>query len=287
MAREMQRLDHAPIGAGQGLSQGRVGDSIQMKRTVLSLALFSAFGSLPAVSVAQSAPAASPLTANIALTSDYRFRGISQTEKRFAVQGGIDWTGPGGLYLGNWNSTVSDDFYANGRGLEMDFYGGYKFEIAKDVTLDLGAIYYYYPGAYYTPTGKPKYNNFEVYAGVSTGPFSAKVYYALSNLFGINDATTISAPNGDSKGSYYIDLGYSAEIMPKLTLGAHVGYQSVKNYSATYSYSDYKLGVTYDLAGWMLGANVYGTNAANKVAYQLNGKKLGETGLVLSVARTF
>jgi len=254
-----------------------------MKRTVLSLALFSAFGSLPAVSVAQSAPAASPLTANIALTSDYRFRGISQTEKRFAVQGGIDWTGPGGLYLGNWNSTVSDDFYANGRGLEMDFYGGYKFEIAKDVTLDLGAIYYVYPGAYYSGfSGKPKYSNFEVYAGLSSGPFSAKVYYALSNFFGLSN--TVGAA-GDSKGSYYLDFGYSAEIMPKLTLGAHVGYQSVNNYSDL-SYTDYKLGVTYDLAGWMLGANVYGTNA-DKALYTFQGKKLGTTGLVLSVARTF
>jgi len=257
-----------------------------MKRSALSLALLGAFASLPAVSVAQSAPAASPLTANIALTSDYRFRGISQTEKRFAIQGGIDWTGPGGLYLGNWNSTVSDESYANGRGLEMDFYGGYKFEIAKDVTLDLGAIYYYYPGAYYSLPGKPKYSNFEVYAGVSTGPFSAKLYYALSDLFGLNSSTA-SVPNGDSKGSYYIDLGYSAEIMPKLTLGAHVGYQSVKNYSATNSYTDYKLGLTYDLAGWMLGANVYGTNVGEKDFYRLNGKKLGETGLVLSVARTF
>ena len=286
MAREMQRPDHAPIGAGQGLSQGRVGDSIQMKRTVLSLALFSAFGSLPAVSVAQSAPAASPLTANIALTSDYRFRGISQTKRGFAVQGGIDWTGPGGLYLGNWNSIVSDAQYLNGNKLEMDFYGGYKFDIAKDVALDLGAIYYYYPGAYYNvASGRPKYSNFEVYAGVSSGPFSVKAYYALSNLFGLDNTTSAIGPNGDSKGSYYLDLGYSAEIMPKLTLGAHVGYQSVKNYGAL-SYTDYKLGLTYDLAGWMLGANVYTTNAS-KADYQAEGKKLGTTGLVLSVARTF
>jgi uncharacterized protein (TIGR02001 family) len=254
-----------------------------MKRTALSLALLGAFAALPSISVAQSAPAASPLTANIALTSDYRFRGISQTKKGFAVQGGIDWTGPGGLYLGNWNSTVSDDQYLNGRGIEMDLYGGYKVEIAKDLTLDLGAIYYIYPGAYYSGfSGKPRYSNFEVYAGLSSGPFSAKAYYALSNFFGLSNTT---GGSGDSKGSYYLDLGYSAEIMPKLTLGAHIGYQSVKNYG-DFSYADYKLGLTYDLAGWMLGANVYTTNA-DKNLYQVQGKKLGETGLVLSVSRTF
>jgi uncharacterized protein (TIGR02001 family) len=260
-----------------------------MKRTALSLAMIGAFASVPSISVAQTVqePAANALTANITLTSDYRFRGISQTKKGFAVQGGIDWTGPGGLYLGNWNSTVSDDQYLNGRGIEMDLYGGYKVEIAKDLTLDVGAIYYYYPGAYYSGSGisgKPRYSNFEVYAGLTSGPFSAKAYYALSNLFGLN-STTASVPNGDSKGSYYLDLGYSAEIMPKLTLGAHVGYQSVKNYG-DFSYVDYKVGLTYDLAGWMLGANVYTTNA-DKNLYQVQGKKLGETGLVLSVSRTF
>jgi uncharacterized protein (TIGR02001 family) len=147
----------------------------------------------------------------------------------------------------------------------------------------VGAIYYFYPGAYYSGfSGKPRYSNFEVYAGLSSGPFSAKAYYALSNFFGLSN--TVGGA-GDSKGSYYLDLGYSAEIMPKLTLGAHIGYQSVKNYG-DFSYTDYKVGLTYDLAGWMLGANVYSTNA-DKNLYQVQGKKLGETGLVLSVSRTF
>ena len=117
---------------------------------------------------------------------------------------------------------------------------------------------------------------------MSSGPFSAKVYYALSNFFGLSNTTGTA---GDSKGSYYLDIGYSAEIMPKLTLGAHVGYQSVKNYGDL-SYTDYKVGLTYDLDGWMLGANAYGTNA-DKTLYTFKGKKLGETGLVVSVTKAF
>jgi len=260
-----------------------------MKHTVLSLAVLGALSSLPALSVAQSAPAASPLTGNISLTSDYRFRGISQSFKLPALQGGFDYAGPGGLYLGNWNSSISGNQYPNGASLEMDFYGGYKVEIAKDVTLDVGALYYFYPGAFYSGflPSKPKYNNFEVYAGVSSGPLSVKVFYALSDFFGLN--TTSGGANGDSKGSYYIDANYSVEIMPKLTLGAHVGYQSVKNYSAL-SYTDYKLGLTYDMDGWMLGANVIGTNADKALYFATDGskvKRVGETGLVLSVSKTF
>jgi uncharacterized protein (TIGR02001 family) len=260
-----------------------------MKRTVLSLAVLGTLSSLPSLSAAQAAPAASPLTGNVTLTSDYRFRGISQSFKLPALQGGFDYAGPGGFYLGNWNSSISGNQYPNGASLEMDFYGGYKVEIAKDVTLDVGALYYYYPGAFYNVPSRQKFNNFEVYAGVSSGPLSVKVFYAVSDLFGTNSATGPSA-NGDSKGSYYIDANYSVEIMPKVTLGAHVGYQSVKNYSDL-SYTDYKLGLTYDMNGWMLGANVIGTNAL-KSWYAISdasgkSKRLGETGLVLSLSKTF
>jgi uncharacterized protein (TIGR02001 family) len=259
-----------------------------MKHTVLSLAVLGALSSLPALSVAQSAPAASPLTGNISLTSDYRFRGISQSFKLPALQGGFDYAGPGGLYLGNWNSSISGNQYPNGASLEMDFYGGYKVEIAKDVTLDVGALYYFYPGAFYNVASKQKFNNFEVYAGVSSGPLSVKVFYGLSDFFGLN--TNSGGANGDSKGSYYLDANYSVEIMPKLTLGAHVGYQSVKNYSAL-SYTDYKLGLTYDMNGWMLGANVFGTNADKALYVAADGagktKRIGETGLVFSVSKTF
>ncbi len=261
-----------------------------MKRSVLSLAMLGALASLPSVSVAQSAPAASPLTGNITLTTDYRFRGISQSFKLPALQGGFDYAGPGGFYLGNWNSSVSGNQFPNGASLEMDFYGGYKFEIAKDVTLDLGALYYFYPGAFYNVASKQKFNNFEVYAGVSSGPLSVKVFYTLSNLFGTTGETAGAYGTGDSKGSYYLDANYSVEIMPKVTLGAHVGYQSVNNYSAL-SYTDYKIGLTYDMNGWMLGANVFGTNADKNFYSFTDGsgktKRVGETGLVFSVSKTF
>jgi uncharacterized protein (TIGR02001 family) len=258
-----------------------------MKKPLIALAALASTLTFPSFAGAQSAPAASPLTGNFTLTSDYRFRGISQSFKLPAVQGGIDWAHDSGFYLGNWNSSVSGNQYPNGASLEMDFYGGYKFPVGKDITLDVGALYYYYPGAFYNGfAGKPKYDNFELYFGGVMGPFSAKVFFAISDFFGLDSTTG----GKSSSGSYYIDLNYSTEIAPKLTLGAHLGYQNVRNYSDL-SYVDYKIGVTYDWTGWLLGAAIVGTNADKKLYFATDSsgstKSVGGTGLVLSIGKTF
>ena len=102
------------------------------------------------------APAKAPepeytVTGNLGIFSDYRFRGISQTNKLPAIQGGVDLALKNGLYLGNWNSNVDSTMY-NGASIEMDFYGGYKATFG-DFGLDVGGIYYYYPGTGANPAG--------------------------------------------------------------------------------------------------------------------------------------
>ncbi|MFM1991446.1 MAG: hypothetical protein RJA99_4403 [Pseudomonadota bacterium] len=257
-----------------------------MKKTLIALAAVASV--VPSFASAQAAaPAASPLTGNFTLTSDYRFRGISQSFKLPAVQGGIDWAHDSGFYLGNWNSSISGNQYPNGASLEMDFYGGYKFPLGSDVTLDVGALYYYYPGAFYNGfSGKPKYDNLELYLGAVFGPFSGKIYYALSDFFGLDETTG----GKGSSGSYYLDFNYSTEILPKTTLLAHIGYQSVKNYS-NLSYTDYKIGVTYDWTGWLLGAAFVGTNAKTTPYTVLDAsgssKFVGNNTVVLSIGKTF
>jgi uncharacterized protein (TIGR02001 family) len=257
-----------------------------MNKTLIALAAFASV--MPSLASAQAAAApASPLTGNLTIVTDYRFRGISQSYKLPAVQGGIDWAHESGFYLGNWNSSVSGNQYPNGASLEMDFYGGYKFPVGADVTLDVGALYYYYPGAFYNGfSGKPNYNNLEVYLGAAFGPFTGKFSYAISDFFGLNETTG----GKSSSGSYYIDLNYSTEILPKLTLAAHVGYQNVANYS-NLSYTDYKIGVTYDYASWLLGAAFIGTNA-EKTPYTVfdskgSSKFVGGNTVVFSVGKTF
>ncbi|MDO9216787.1 MAG: TorF family putative porin, partial [Lacisediminimonas sp.] len=143
----------------------------------------------PAPASGDAAAPASPhtVTGNFGLASDYRFRGISQSWGLPAVQGGVDYTHASGFYLGNWNSSVSSNSYNNGASLEVDLYGGYRFEPVKDLTVDVGALVYVYPGARLnsapgTPTGE-KYDNTELYVGLTQGPFTAKLSYAMTDYF--------------------------------------------------------------------------------------------------------
>ena len=137
-----------------------------MRKSILAAAVAAAFVSPVAVTTAQAQAAAAPasphtFTGNVAVVSDYRFRGVSQTYKLPALQGGFDYSHSSGFYVGNWNSSVSGLSYNGGAALEMDFYGGWKTEFANGIGFDVGGLYYYYPGSYY-PTAantKPKYNN--------------------------------------------------------------------------------------------------------------------------------
>lgn len=262
-----------------------------LKKTIIAGLVAGAFA--PAIAFAQAAPASEhTLTGNIGLYSQYVFRGLTQTDKQPALQGGFDYSHSSGFYAGTWMSNISwlRDFgtYANGASLEMDFYGGFKFPLGKDITGDVGVLYYYYPGAFYNgfAPNKPKYDNLEVYFGGVAGPFSAKVYVAVSDFFGLDETTG----GKSSSGSYYIDVAYATEIAPKLTLGAHVGYQNVRNYSDL-SYVDYKLGLTYDWTGWMLTAAIVGTNADKNLYFAVNGagkvEQIGKSGLVLSISKAF
>lgn len=104
------------------------------------------------------------------VVSDYRFRGISQTDKRFAVQGTIGVAHSSGVYIGTWGSSI-DDYVAGGADQEIDIYGGYKKTFGA-ATVDVGLLYYYYPGS-----GGGATDFFEPYASVSgaVGPVTAKV----------------------------------------------------------------------------------------------------------------
>ena len=67
----------------------------------------------------------SPLTGNVSLTTDYKFRGISQSQNSSAIQGGVDYADKGGFYIGNWNSSVSTQLYPHGSGVQSDVYAGW------------------------------------------------------------------------------------------------------------------------------------------------------------------
>jgi len=275
-------------------------------KTIGAAFALSALGSVFAQTAAPSAaiPTETPsytLTGNIAAVSEYRFRGISQSYKLPAVQAGFDYTHASGFYLGNWNSSVSGNSYNNGASLETDLYGGYRFEPIKDLNVDVGALYYVYPGAKLNqapgvPTDK-KYDNAEIYAGVTSGPFNAKVSYALTNYFGLDGETAAYAyfsalpDHGNSKGTAYLEFNYTLDLGDKLNVGAHVGRTVVRHYSEL-SYTDVKVSLTKEWIGLNFGAAVVATDA-KKEFYQVadaggaSPKRIGATTGVLSVGKTF
>ncbi|MGH8708920.1 MAG: TorF family putative porin [Burkholderiales bacterium] len=241
-----------------------------MRKTVLATA-FAAAAALPGLASAQ---ATSPHTVagNMSIVSDYRFRGISQTFLEPAIQGGFDYSHSSGFYLGNWNSNVSSLGYADGT-IEMDFYGGYKFA-AGPLGLDVGLLQYVYPGA---KNMGVKYDTLEAYIGASWKWFTLKYSVTLDDYFSV----------ANSDGSGYLDLGFSYEIAPKLTISAHYGDQTVENSPAS-DYSDTKIGLSYDLNGWVLGLAYYDTDL---VVNQMNAagktEDVGDSGVVLSVSKSF
>jgi uncharacterized protein (TIGR02001 family) len=216
------------------------------------------------------------IAGNLAVTSDYRYRGVSQSDLLPAVQGGIDYTAKSGLYLGNWNSSVSEWASFGGAGLEMDFYGGYRTEVGG-IGVDIGNLYYYYPGA----VGSLKPHTNEVYLSLSQGPFSLKTSYATSEYFGV----------AGSKGTIYLDLTASTEIAPGLTGKVHIG--QVKGKGSMVDGTDYSVGVSTDLSGWTVSAAWVGTSGdlkdftSGQLVSDGKFKDLGKSGLMVSVSKSF
>ena len=241
-----------------------------MRKTLIASALAAA-STLPGIAAAQGSSPHS-ISGNMGIFSDYRFRGFSQTFEKPAIQGGIDYSHSSGFYLGNWNSNVSNAVYKSGT-IEMDFYGGYKFN-AGPVGMDVGLLQYYYPGA---KDSGVKYDTTELYVAGSWKWLTLKYSLTTGDFFGV----------ANSDGSGYLDLSGSYEVAPKLTVSAHYGKQTVKNNSAS-DYADYKIGVSYDLGGWALGAAYVDTDTTGMYTNDAGEQKdLAKSTVVLSVSKSF
>lgn len=237
-----------------------------MKKLILAAALTSAFAAPVYAQGAAPAAEASPhtLTANIGLFSSYRFRGIDQTYGKPALQGGFDYSHESGLYAGNWNSNVSSGAGFPDGNLEMDFYGGWK-KTWGDWGLDLGAILYYYPGSegrnLGTKADSGAVTNKELYIGGSWKTVSLKYYHSVDDYFSLRGWDSTGTSTGKStKGTHYLDLSATYDLGDGWGINGHVGHLSAKN-QHNGSYTDWKVGVTKDFSGWVVGLSYVGTNA--------------------------
>ena len=243
----------------------------------LAAALALAMGVLAAPAQAQvAAPEAAPehtLSFNAAVTTDYRYRGLSQTRGKPALQGGADYShSPTGLYAGVWASTIkwTKDLGGDGN-VEIDLYGGKKGEFAPGVAYDFGGLYYAYPSNDLEPSA----NTFELYGQVGFGPGYVKYSHSTTNLFG-----TI-----DSKGSGYLDIGANFDLSGGFVLNLHAGRQRVAD-NGIYSYNDYKIGVTKDLGFASIAVALIKAETDAYVS-PVNGRNLGKSGAVLTLSKTF
>jgi uncharacterized protein (TIGR02001 family) len=251
----------------------------------------------PCVAMAEDAPAtpASPVTANVGLVSDYVWRGISQTSHSPAVQGGIDYVHSSGFYAGVWGSNVSwiadSGAIATGSaGLELDTYLGFKNSFAEDFSYDVGFIRYNYPGSYTPNTagGYVKADTDEVYGAVGYKWITAKYSYGLGKFLTVPGA----------QGTNYFDLTATYPIADSgFTVAAHAGKQTYKGTSAaayaaagnTPTYTDYKLGVTKDVSGYVFGLSYTSTNASSfyTTTPLAGAKKLGKGTAAVSLTHSF
>jgi uncharacterized protein (TIGR02001 family) len=219
------------------------------------------------------------LSFNAGVVTDYRYRGISQTRLKPAVQGGLDFAHKSGFYLGVWGSTIKwiEDSGSTDGNVELDLYGGYKGELTKGLAYDVGVLRYEYVGNKLGNVANyANANTTEVYGALTAGVFTAKYSRSLTNLFG----------NINSKGSQYLDVSATFDMGDGWTLTPHAGRQLVKN-NAAYHYTDYSLTVAKDLGKGLTASLMAVDTNAKTGSYTWGGKYVGKSGVVAGVKYSF
>ena len=222
------------------------------------------------------------LSYNVGAVSDYRFRGISQTSFNPALQAGLDFAHKNGFYLGLWGSNINwiKDYVGAADGsLEVDLYGGYKGELAKDLTFDIGLIAYQYPGnKAANVAGFANANTTEIYGALSYGVVTAKYSYSTSNFIA----------NSNSSGSTYLEVAATLDLGNGFTLTPHVGRQTIPNQAVSGDYTDYSLTLAKNFGnGFSATIAALGTNAGDAF-YKVPGfDNLGKSTLAVGVKYSF
>ena len=179
----------------------------------VSLAVAGLSLAAPAMAQSDGEEAGSEVTvsANVALTTDYRFRGVSLSDGDPALQGGFDVAHDSGFYVGTWASSIKGGpSYGD---LELDIYAGWSGSLTEAVSVDLGVLYYLYP----TEDLGLDTDYIEPYASLSTtlGPAEATV--------GVAYAPKQDSLGGDDNLYLYTDMGFGIPNSP-ITLNGHLGY---------------------------------------------------------------
>ena len=248
-----------------------------MRKSILGLsAVALAVLSVPAFAQDEAAPALT-VTGSAAVVSDYRFRGISQSDKRFALQGGLTVTHESGFYVSTWGSSI-DDYVAAGSDQELDLIAGYSRTFGA-ATFDVGVLYYYYPGS-----GGANTDFVEPYASIkgTFGPATAKLSAAYAPK-----SRALSVDGGLTREDNLYVAGDLAASVPNTPLGvsAHLGHSFGPSYlTIGDEYTDWSVGATYTWSHLTFGVSYVDTD---KSLYSPSGRNISKAGVVGSITASF
>jgi uncharacterized protein (TIGR02001 family) len=222
-----------------------------MTKNIAAAVTASALALAISGSIAQAEESGPSFSANVSVTTDYRFRGISQTDSGPALQGGVDLDLGNGVYLGTWASQVDFAYGADETKFEQDFYGGYAGETAGGVGYDVGYIFYAYHGS-------DKDEDYqEVYGSLSFGDASLGFAYSDDYWF-------------QSGEFYYLSAGYSFALPSDVALDLSAGLNLFDEeifLDGSDSYIDYSVSVSKDFAGVSLSAALVGTDVSDQECF--------------------
>ncbi|WP_419815638.1 TorF family putative porin [Glacieibacterium sp.] len=262
--------------------------------------LLAGLGAAAPLSAQTEPPKAFTITGGVGIVSDYRFRGVSQSDKEFAVQGGISVAHSSGLYAGTWASSLAGWGTFGGSNTELDLYGGYKLPVGGG-TLDVGLTWYMYPG------GADDTDFAEPYAKLSgtIGPVGllAGVAYAPKQQ-ALGNFSNTPQSRGQSQDNLYL-WGDASGGIPNtpVTLKAHIGYSDGNpglgpngtSVAPTGKYWDYSVGADLVFSPVTLGISYVDTDISrSESAYLLpnfsstkNGSSISSGRVVFSLSAAF
>jgi len=284
-----------------------------MRKSLITTAVLGALAVSSLAFAAEEAKSDFTTSGSVGLFSQYIFRGLTQTDRKPALQGNFDINHSSGLYLGIWSSNISwlrdkygvnqtdetQTVYGAGGNQEIDIYAGFKKDdIAKTgLGIDFGALQYYYPGSERgRNNGWAKANTTEVYGAINYYWVQAKYSHVVSkDAWGFGRTNAVDA---DAKGTYYAELNANIPIgeligggpLKGLSAVAHYGKQEFDNDSTLGgpSYEDYKLGIQNAFDGGInVGAFYTETKGTRATMWTYNGKNIGEETGTFFVQKTF
>lgn len=260
-----------------------------MNKTMLALAAVGAAITATPAFAQEEAEKDFTVSGSVALVSDYRFRGVSQTDKEMAIQGGATVTHKSGFYVGTWASNLAGWGTFGGSNMELDVFGGYAFPINDDLKLDVGLTWYMYPG------GADKTDFVEPYVklNVGSGPLTGVIgvaYAPKQEALGrwYNSSASVVAGvydnPGDKQDNLYLwgDVAYAIPNTP-LKLKGHVGYSDGNpglgpngtSLAPTGKYVDWLLGVEGTLGPVTVGVSYVDTDISDAESAYLRSSTFG------------